>query len=488
MRRRTLAAVMAGLVTFLAACETDASGRKRPDADRGTGGGEAGTVTAGKARLYPATNDPAVPFSRDFEVAIGGAPSPVYAAKIGTQHEYRCCDAPPESAPVGFTNFDISGPVTAVVTVKNRAVSSARVYPSSLGVSPVVDGNVVTVPIPKPGKYELQIDGDEFRPLYLFANPAETAVPKRGAPGVMYFGPGVHSIGRVKLGGGRTVYLAPGAIVHGAFTIEGPGTTIRGRGILDGSGFPIHATQMIHVMGDNATLEGITVIDPPTWTINFWHVRDGLADNVKVIAYRQNSDGIDLVSSRQLEVRNVFLRTWDDGVVVKAIKGGYVDDIRVRDSVIANDLGCGALEIGKEAQTHSIGNIRFENIDIIHSHACAALDIGTGDEANIHDVTFADIRIENYRGTPGWIQKWINLELKPDKWSAGAGPGTMNAITFDNVHFISGEPFPSTIRGFDETHMIRGVTFNNLRKFGEKVSGPGQIDMTIEHATGVVFE
>lgn len=452
------------------------------------------TNSPGTVTVYPATIDSAVPFNPDFVVTVDGKSSPVYSAKITTYHVgggWLQSDTVPSSL-VGFTNFDITGSVTAVVTVNNRIVSNANVYPSSIGVTPTVSGNTVTVSIPKTGKYELQINGDEQRPLYLFANPVETNVPQKGAPGVTYYGPGKYNVGHVNVSPNTTVYLAPGAIVHGAFSLVGDNETVRGRGILDGSVFANHAGNMVDFNGHNDTLEGITVVDSPGWTINLQYSTNGLVDNAKVISYRGNSDAIDIVSSHHVEVKNVFLRGGDDAVAVKASLGRDADDYYIHDSVMATDLSTSCLEIGREADSSSISNIRFENIDCIHSYAEAAIDIGTGDWANIHDITYTNIRFENFHGlTNGG--RWFAIQEAPNYWSSlnstnGKGPGSMNNITFNNVTFISGDRFPSVISGYDADHMITGVTFNNLQVLGQKITNANQINMSISNATNIVFK
>lgn len=433
-------------------------------------------ASVGTVKVYPApTGAGAIPLYQDFTVLVQGADTPVYTAKVATQFNYEPPPAVIRNEPVGFTTFDIDGAVTAVVAVHNRTVTSAKILPTSAGIVPQVNGNTITIPISKPGKYELLVNSSQRNPLYLFANPMEVNAPHPGESSVLYYGPGVHNIGIKTIGSNTTVYIAGGAIVHGGLYVEGSNATVRGRGILDGSLRPTHTGNMVRFYGSGHTLEGIVITDLPEWTVSLWHVSNVTVDNIKVIAYRQSTDGIDIVSARQIEVKNVFLRNWDDGITVKAVGGVNVDNIRVHDLVIMNDAGSGALEIGKEEVAASVGNIRFENIDTVHSRSMAAIDVSTGDQANIHDVSFSDIRIEDHRGMAGFSQGWIRLILEPDMYDSGQGPGSMNNITFTNVNFMSGELFPSIIAGFDnDTHMIRNVTFNNLQKYGQKVTKWGR--------------
>ena len=52
------------------------------------------------------------------------------------------------------------------------------------------------------------------QPLFIFADPPEENAPSAQAPGVLYFGPGVHDVGETDgyLSSDTTVYLAGGAM------------------------------------------------------------------------------------------------------------------------------------------------------------------------------------------------------------------------------------------------------------------------------------
>lgn len=53
----------------------------------------------------------------------------------------------------------------------------------------------MTFRLERPRKISVEFDDDITHPLLVFADPLEENVPSRGAPGVIYFGPGVHEIG-----------------------------------------------------------------------------------------------------------------------------------------------------------------------------------------------------------------------------------------------------------------------------------------------------
>ena len=75
----------------------------------------------------------------------------------------------------------------------------------------------------------------DLPPLFIFANPIEHEKISADAPGVHYFGPGVHRPGYITLKDNETVYIAAGAIVYGGIRANGVhNIRVIGRGILDG--------------------------------------------------------------------------------------------------------------------------------------------------------------------------------------------------------------------------------------------------------------
>ena len=60
-------------------------------------------------------------------------------------------------------------------------------------------------------------------PLHIFANPLETDVPSPDAPGVMFFGPGVHFVDNpVRIPDDTTVYIAGGAVIKSNYDPGAP--------------------------------------------------------------------------------------------------------------------------------------------------------------------------------------------------------------------------------------------------------------------------
>ena len=200
-----------------------------------------------KVRVYPAPAGE--PLSQRFVVRVEHLDSPVYVAHVRAITVVKTPEVQEvqTDGEASFTSFDMSAPVRVEVRCQEK-VTSAKILPTSYGISPEFSGNRVTFLISKPQQLTLEINGDWNNSLHLFANPIETDVPKATDPDVIYFGPGVHTIDSLKVGSGKTVCLAGGAVVYGKVTpghehdpvisLDGSNIQLRGRGILDGSLHP----------------------------------------------------------------------------------------------------------------------------------------------------------------------------------------------------------------------------------------------------------
>ena len=113
--------------------------------------------------------------------------------------------------------FDFTGTVDVSITFNRGNIQSARVRPLSFGITPMVNGNTVTFSLSEPRNFSVEVNGDIFHNLQLFANPIETNRPAATDPNVIYFGPGIHQLdgGMLNVPSGKTVYIAGGAVVRG---------------------------------------------------------------------------------------------------------------------------------------------------------------------------------------------------------------------------------------------------------------------------------
>jgi hypothetical protein len=415
------------------------------------------------------------PLSTQFQVSIDGKPIAVYLARIcNLTAEQRKAVQMPQHAnttETSFASFDLAGPAQVTITCPG-AVQSAKVLPNSRGITPTISGNSLSFPVTKTGALVVDVNGDWVQSLQLFVNPPETNVPDPHDPNVIYFGPGVHEIEHLEVRAGQTVYLAPGAVLYGKPTGPMPGSpilgftasniTVRGRGIIDGSLCPRDTRGTFYASGANIKIEDIILRDSAGWTMPLRRCTNLLVDNVKFFGWRGNSDGIDICNSQQVEVKNCYLRTFDDLVVLKTDKGqGEERDVRVHDCVLWNEFAH-ALSLGAELR-EPLSDITFSDCDIVHDKGREwALRVYNCDSAAVSNVTWDNIRIEECRRL---MSLWIGKAI----WSKETERGHIADITFRSITSAAPEVPDSTavLTGLDATHAIDHVQFNHVTVAGQ---------------------
>jgi len=428
-------------------------------------------VTArGATKVYSAAAGEAL--SGRFSVAVDKQDRPVYVAK-STAIAALAEPGTTRTGEAAFVSFDIEGTAAVSVTVRGGA-QSAKILPSGSGVTPIISGNRISFTVSRPSQLTLEVNGDWMNSLHIFANPMETDVPRADDPNVIYFGPGVHVIPPLQVGSGKTVYVADGAFVYGklgpaqtegpVIWLNGSNITLRGRGVIDGSLFTKanRAGNLVKVTGSNIRVEGVVLRDSSNWNLPIVQSRQVEIDNVKILGSRDNSDGIDIINSQGVTIRDGFIRTFDDLVVVKTLfQGAESSDITVTHMVLWNELAH-ALSIGAEVRAN-VENIHFSDCNIIHDKGREwLLRIFNTDSGKVSHVTFEKIRIEESR-------RLLSLWIGKTKWSTDTDAGHIEDIAFRNIQSVSPEDSSNAVNftGADEQHEVRDVELVNVTVGGK---------------------
>ena len=421
----------------------------------------------------------------------------------------------------GFAYWGMSGAVEVEVT-SQRAFRSVAVRPTSRGIKPTIQGRRIIFRLLRPGQVTVELDGPHHA-LHLFADPPESMVPKAGDPNVLYFGPGVHRPGKIELKNGETVYIAGGAVVY--TTIGGrsvSGVRILGRGIIDTSEYERQAEGRsqgggsIHLEDcSDVKVDGVIIRDSDVYGISAYGSHKLDISRVKLIGFwRYNSDGIHMCNSQDVTVRDSFIRSFDDAMVLSGDRGGCstetpgrsydnqpLRDIRMSGLVIWCDWGR-SLEIGAGTCAPEVANLVFRDIDIIRS-THIAMDIQQSDRAPVHDIRYENIRVElddvnpvptlqkargeKYNPTAGaplepcigctthavqgaYVPNLFVIIIGKLYYSQDQERGTTRDVLFKDVSVI-GKPIPpSSFTGYDAQHDVRGVTIENLRFNGRPIT------------------
>lgn len=311
-------------------------------------------------------------------------------------------------------------------------------------------------------------------PLLIFANAPEQNAPKKGDANIIYFGPGIHrpTGGVIQLKSNQTLYIAGGAIVHAAVVVNNAeNVVIRGRGILCGSDWPHHegpAAHLIEIISSrNVSVEGIILRGSYGWTLVPEDSENVTITNVKICGGRVfNDDGIDLVNSRHVLIRDCFIRTDDDCIALKGLhdEWGNVDDIRVEESVLWCDRARITL-MGHESRAKYMQNIVYRDIDIIH-FSMAPFLLQPGEEMTLQSVLFENIRLN---GTGQ--EDFAVLNPTINQYMLRKVPGHIKNIQFKNVA-LSGTPggYRVIVEGYDDSHKAEGIKFENVSILGKPLT------------------
>ena len=417
-----------------------------------------------------------------FDVRVGGKKVTVYDLRVSPADSLlrmKGMDDKKGSKDIfekaAFCSADIDAPALVKVKVASE-VRSAKVLPSSRGITPQISGKEISFEAAPGDRLTLEVNGDEIHSLHIFTNAREEDVPSPTDPNVLYYGPGEHYVSRIIVRSGQTLYLAPGAVLYGEMfqrekggayspvvSLIGDNIRVCGRGIIDGSLCETLTTNLLYINGKNITVEGIILRDASVWTVPVKNSENVVLDGVKILGYRANSDGIDICNSRGVTVKNCFVRTLDDLVVVKTTRaGGTAENIRVTGNVLWNEVAH-ALSVGAEIN-HDISDVVFEDNDIIHDKGREwSLRVYHCDNAKVSGVVFRNIRIEESKNL---ISLWINKAV----WSSSEERGRIDGVLFENIRAERVSNPAVQVLGYDGEHLVENVTFDGVTVDGKGIS------------------
>ena len=423
---------------------------------------------AQKTVLYPAVPD--MKTSGSYTLSANG--HDVWVEQIG----------PGGMEDLHVANFSCEGPQDIVIGTGTE-IRTFSVQPKSAGIGARAEGDRLILRMDGPGKLYVRINGEPY--LAVFANPLETEVPERDAPGVRWFGPGVHDAGRIALEDGMTVYIEGGAVVNGSFTGSGRNVRILGRGSLNGN---------LSVSGcENLVVDGIFMRSTRGWTNTVTNSTNTIYRNVKVFSHTGTwgLDGINPVSSKNFLIDDCFIRTRDDCIAVKANGNPDNFDLSCRDILVRGCLLVGwdhadGVTLGFELNGGMVENIRVEDCDILRARGSgrtgghAAFSIVCDGASEVRNIVFENIRVEA-------DIEYKNLEIiltEAERYGNGR-MGSLQDILIRNVHWENATK-PFTLVGHP-TRFVENIIFEDCTVGSRPLTGLEDADFQIEFVRGLVF-
>lgn len=253
-----------------------------------------------------------------------------------------------------------------------------------------------------------------------------------------------YNIGALELTSNQVVYIEEGAVVSGYFKSRmADNIKICGNGIVYGGNWhkwdENSGEQLIvPVLGENIEIRGITLLDGGSWHIVPVACKNVLIEDVNILGKVITGDGIDIVGCENVTIRNCFIRANDDCISVKAVEfqdpSGCTDvkNILVENCLFWNAEFGNTLEIGYETRCDEISDIIFKNCDIVHcqyegNQSGGVLTIHNADRAEVHDIYYENIRIEDAQ------EKFIDIKTLDSKYSKDRERGMIHDIYFKNL-------------------------------------------------------
>jgi hypothetical protein len=460
------------------------------------GNANAGDKEPKELRIYPAPAGAVLNNDYSVKVRLKGQDWQNLSTYLVRVDQVKGTEHNEENA--SMSSFDFSGEVDVVVTFNKGNVQTARVRPLSYQIPHKINGNTVAFKLIKPANLSVEINGDIFHNLHLFANPIDDFVPNLKDTNLIYYGPGIHEVpdGKLKVPSGKTVYLAGGAILKGQILVQNvENVKVLGRGMVDQS---VKAGVRI-ANSKNIVIDGIFCTQCPTGGSENVTIR-----NVKTMSYYGWGDGMNVISSNNVLIDGVFNRNSDDCTTVYGTRLGFTGgckNVTMKNSTLWADVAHPIL-IGTHGNTPNpevLEDLNYVNIDIL-DHKEAQIDyqgcmsLNAGDNNLIRNVRFENIRVEDFR--QGQLLN-IRVFFNP-KYCTSPGRGVENVL-FKNITYTGKNAEMSIIAGYDEQRKVKNIVFENLVINGQLISDDMKgkpkwyktSDMARvfagEHVEGVVF-
>ena len=393
--------------------------------------------------------------------------------------------------PYSFALFDADGEVEIEVASRFFAMDEVQLLPASAGASLVeVKGNTAIFRAVPPFSLAVEPHG-RHDALILSANTPETDAPREDDENVVFFGPGRHHAGVIELSAGQTLYLAGGAWVEGGIAAFGDGITIRGRGVLSGEPWPWGAGlvcaseahkainksgQMVRVEGRDVCVRDITLLSSWGWCLVLNEVENATVEHVTILGGRViNDDGIDICRSRNVTIRDCFIRAQDDCISPK----WWCEDLLVEHCTLWADVA-NPFRIGYECEDPPFvyRNLTFRDIDILHMTlqptppdiywAHAAIHIQPANGQLLENFTFENLRFHEVCSHHNFL---ILKTMATETVKKSKEAGYFRNLILRNIHLPeSGGGMSVYLSTQDDAHFIKDVTFDDVTGYGNRES------------------
>ncbi len=426
-------------------------------------------------------------------------------------HSFSMFDVPEDCFPLELT----------ISSKENESWNSVTILPKNKCTSSLSNGKI-TLTIPEPGNYTVLPDGENTKPLTIFAYKKEAVeipagyskkVLSPGDHGTLVFGKektvlvlekGFHRINRIELKSNCMILFESGAQVEAQNSFDGEtpllnpdwaGMTryqaflhgqnihnvqIKGHAYIDLTRLDWHARLGCYFENCfDLAFEGFALVNSPEWTLELMNCHDSLIQDCSIFGYRQNSDGFAIVDSYNVQVKSCFARSGDDLFEVKTMNGSLTTPVSniVFDECVGWPDKCRGFGIIHETQ-RNISDVTYSHITVISApadwmDALGALVVIVAGNSTISNITFSDVDIHQCSFYP------INLTLHEESAS-----GVINEIHFQNIKI----PNDNKIRlcNSSSSGEIKNIEFDSIYRKGSRVNTTLGLKLNLTGTIGTV--
>lgn len=387
---------------------------------------------------------------------------PLFNCKTNFSHTFDALA--PQRMNNALAIVELEGKITFKLQCAFAIKNEVTIRPLSANIAYEIDENrrVISFTITSSGQYVIETRSN--RVLHLFVNSYDEFNKYKDEENIIYFEKGIYNKDNCKyidnnnlihLTSNTTVFIDNGAIIQGGFIANNASNIkIVGGGIVDGSKFIRNANTNEKLIPfefnycSNLIFDGICTADPAGWCYNLYFCNNVTLNNIKIISSRSNGDGVSLQSCQNVICDNSFVRTWDDSLVVKNYPNwanknieGATKNITFKNCLIWTDLAQ-SMEIGYETVGQVMEDITFDNIIVLHNYHKAVISIHNANNANINDVKFTNITIEDATLSKNDENNFIIdiANIYSSIWSTNhkiTKLGSINNVLIENVNVIS---------------------------------------------------
>jgi hypothetical protein len=379
-----------------------------------------------------------------------------------------------------YVSFDMTGPVNVEITAAEKGFweKGVDIQPWRLGLRPVRDGQTIRFRLGRPAKLSISRPGDFLNHatmIFLFAGTPPPPLPRNAK--IRAYLPGVYHES-LNPKSGETLYLAPGSYFFGSLNLQKvENVKVLGRGtiVYDGPQDPNsdegwmqkpdwHCVYAIEAR--NVEIDGLTcIVRSRTWSIQMKDSSDFVYNDLRVIGGNPgnaNQDGMDWLGGGDAVVRNAFIRSSDDVLVMQGNWDGYSDEamlrpghdvrnILIEQSVLSTSIS-NIVRTGWPRKTFNSSKFTLRDSDILHGGigSCGqtfglfGLWGANGAKGSHSDYKFENIFLDNWYSLVQMEQEYPGLQgfTFRNIWALDQPPladstmiGDVADVTFDNVKY-----------------------------------------------------